>query len=1715
MPDSPSKSTSPPAGPPRSLGSFFSKLGRRTTSQYGSIHSLTSSATSTPASRHESASDKLSSMLGSRTSQEGNDHHNQYAAFGGTRARASSASSETPFRSSYSAAKTVRIGSSASKESESLLWMKRMIQQVKIDALADPVEIWSMNSSLLSMTWSKDLSSAGVDLLRICVLLSNESSNDLRASYIRRLYYEQVRQVFNHAFDVLDESSLQGLVAVLEALSRGGRDVLGLDYFVPLLIDIAARLTELRQAQRLRYIDLRVASTPLLDSAFATPFVRLPPETLFLSSDPRYSPAALLIQSHRFSFSHIPEDDIEQTMSRFIVRGLQGLGEHEVRMVLEFIDTVVKFGYIPPSHLEDVVKYVARVAGIEGRVNVIEVSPDGDLRDVELSSDLSNQAHNVMTNLLRSPANQALKHLRGILSTSSETAAGTPQCPTPLLIGALRCLRRAYKDYETIVADLQAEEPSKTSADNYPTLLSLGMTVLHQNMLDGLEWRSDEVDSEVLLFLEERFSSRAQEKKYFSYDEWEMVISILERMTWHIRGYEETTGKPWSIESASIRKYPLPAASSILANTQSLLLTAESSRRLPTHMSKAEAAPATLTTSPFTSSESTGPTATMPVLASFSLVINRMLAAQALDTFTGSHLRFFDFLLTIARHLSSSALVSFFNFYNARQLATPGHVDWILRLQSIVSVFFPSTPYSYVRETVKSGRRSVMQLLDDSYTQAQGEDVTELMTNVVFPLFEDHLAQERDTAVLVQAFHLMDKCATDSLPDDNQTAERVERFDRLAILVKTLSWQQPLPELRTDTSRSESFPSTVQSDRSPDRAQSRTSIAVADVGFAATQLLIKMFYQCIVASNTRTSRFGVNLFRHMLDMVSYKPASDPQSLRPSKGSRFAILQCLVRLRADQRHRVFSRQHLDFEELARHMGKVHDPEASADATRGKDRGRPKARRDQQIMESDQTAAQKAASRSKTGSRSRTRAANLASSPTRQRTTPATSLWSSPDILTYPFPARAVRSTGMLGIASFDHVNMRDWSEAEALEDTGDNAALAPAIPPEGGLVVLPVSGYLQVISDILLQETDWDVVSYVLCAVPNQLANKHYSCGPRAARQLQSLCHKLCEHLNKDTLGQQVGLPAHIKLSDVHAVAYQWLATLIAYRDLYRREKQNEIVVTFMRGLSKTPNIAKPSIHALTMACYEFEASMSKYLPEILGALVRIMSTVNMPVHILELVASIGHIRSLYANFTEDDYKKVFAVGVQYLSTHYENLLDDPSSAIVPEDLKKALGHAFGQYVFTLSFYVIALWYTIIPTSERARYTSFVVHRLLRAIESHGKLDGATEVSLDMLSRLAYSHTSGHVSLFGRSTNDIETRSWVIANSILTLESKQDVSKSTVIIRRPSGVLKQDIPLSNNDAIGTSILEILLKHRSSLQVDPSVQVDAPRKEEDPLFAADPAFFTLFLPPFSHINDYGLPRPVQDSDQTKRSLSVLDTMPHIDSHKIGILYVGPNQNTEQQILQNVHGSDSYSTFLQGLGDLTRLQGCKGNTGGLDREGDFDGKWTYIWSDDIQQMIFHVATLMPTRREQDPQCNYKKRHIGNDYVKILFNDSGIRTPFDILPGQFNFINIIIEPHTPAGEAWKGETGIANNTQFFRVSMQQRSDMPEMGPLGIFKMISTDSLPAFVRELALHANLFAQLFLQSVGVEGKSSTNRQKLEYTSTWRNRLGMYLLTLYLN
>jgi tuberous sclerosis protein 2 len=73
---------------------------------------------------------------------------------------------------------------------------------------------------------------------------------------------------------------------------------------------------------------------------------------------------------------------------------------------------------------------------------------------------------------------------------------------------------------------------------------------------------------------------------------------------------------------------------------------------------------------------------------------------------------------------------------------------------------------------------------------------------------------------------------------------------------------------------------------------------------------------------------------------------------------------------------------------------------------------------------------------------------------------------------------------------------------------------------------------------------------------------------------------------------------------------------------------------------------------------------------------------------------------------------------------------------------------------------------------------------------------------------------------------------------------------------------------------------------------------------------------------------------------------------------------------------------------------------------------GKFTYVWTDEIIQVTFHVATLMwvfdiwnwtatelfinfstflRPNLQSDPNCIEKKKWIGNDYVLIIYNESG----------------------------------------------------------------------------------------------------------------------------
>lgn len=102
------------------------------------------------------------------------------------------------------------------------------------------------------------------------------------------------------------------------------------------------------------------------------------------------------------------------------------------------------------------------------------------------------------------------------------------------------------------------------------------------------------------------------------------------------------------------------------------------------------------------------------------------------------------------------------------------------------------------------------------------------------------------------------------------------------------------------------------------------------------------------------------------------------------------------------------------------------------------------------------------------------------------------------------------------------------------------------------------------------------------------------------------------------------------------------------------------------------------------------------------------------------------------------------------------------------------------------------------------------------------------------------------------------------------------------------------------------------------------------------------------------------PVSEKDQS--ALKVLDLIQPYETHAIGVLYVGPGQaNNEVEILRNRFGSMRYTEFLRNLGTLIALKDAKEKNFFMNLEAHKAGNFTYIWHDDIIQMLFHVATLM----------------------------------------------------------------------------------------------------------------------------------------------------------
>lgn len=931
---------------------------------------------------------------------------------------------------------------------------------------------------------------------------------------------------------------------------------------------------------------------------------------------------------------------------------------------------------------------------------------------------------------------------------------------------------------------------------------------------------------------------------------------------------------------------------------------------------------------------------------------------------------------------------------------------------------------------------------------------------------------------------------------------------------------------------------------------------------------------------TPASSRCITIYRDLLALLyPLSEPGQPQRL-PSKcpRARLSILQWAMRLRADRKHRVLFRDDINrfVEPFAKILFRTRKTEEEVRASMEQDENRRRARETARppggiaassASRDDERGRSARVGESSTRSRSRSKAAGpVIRASAIVETAQYNPLWCVPETLSFETPPDNHPSEGLL---TYD-------PNHPSLQGRG-----TPFV--EG--VWLPVSEYVRMLNGLLRWEQDWELISYVLVFLPQQLGNKHFFHGIRATREVKGLLRMLCDGILEpdNRWERRFQVPPFIKRTHINSAAYQSISILISYRSVFDRGECERILQALVFGLEGNALLARPCLQTLTVCIYEMETYVAKVIGSILQKLQQILSTPAVAVHILELLVALGN-SSLYRNFTEDQYRLVFAVAIGYIAEHNART-DQPIDFSGNRDQ-----FTLSQHVIGLAYHAIYLWFMALKVMQRPRHVGELVRGLLHAKSQRGAIDERMEVCFDWLARYTYgnadpkpatSFLSEVVMRDGAEEQPAKAMSWLLGGAIVTVTSHQRSGWATIATTRATGstsvVCKlENVPLldlGEPNADMASLPATLMANREQIrdvnetpaQEGDEVKEVESKRFEDPDKAKDPAGAIVAVPSIAapekdtSISGYvwsgaapsqrrkdvivepsyialqllssypnAIPeiprgRLIPKEPRFDRALRVFETTAVINTFKIAVLYVAPGQKTETEILGNQGGSPLYLDFLAGLGRVIRLKGqVDVFTGGLDRESDTDGLYAYAWWDDLAQMIFHAPTLMPNH-PNNPEYTNKKRLVGNDYVKIVYNESGNDFKFDTIKTAFNFVNIIISPYAtrdvadatslvraadaadnkqPGGatgswgnvDAWGGDS-----EDFFKVTLQRADGIPEFSPIGEYKLVSKRNLPILVRQIAHYANSMAMRFQHTKGAADVASA-----EFITIWRAR-----------
>lgn len=1031
-----------------------------------------------------------------------------------------------------------------------------------------------------------------------------------------------------------------------------------------------------------------------------------------------------------------------------------------------------------------------------------------------------------------------------------------------------------------------------------------------------------------------------------------------------------------------------------------------------------------------------------------------------------------DAIVNLLPDLDDSSCMAVIGYHRSERLLVPPTEDWFNNCQVLNDTTLCAYPPRHV--TV---RLSALQALHDAYNTAEALNSPD--ANQLMNLLMDKIPSEGDLEVL--------GVLCETAADVGTWTKEEDLFDTICGNLKKALFE------KATASPDPKSPNQLQNDEHGTSGSSRNVIL--------SDCFVRLFLRNLNRSGSRT----LDLFSAIVHLAN-SPTQPPDA-------RIIGMKLIARIRSDSNCGIYVLPETGCESVAAALCRTSDSVLSALYSTASPVVRPS-----RPGPGDTTA------------RRQNQSTPATSHPTRANQ-----------------PTRSVSSIGGLGYTPKPNPPLWMYGSTRGLpEDPPAKSShlvfshLAPEakLSPDGQQrVVLPIKIWLELVLSMLQRkDLEWETYSYMLVHIGAQLTN--HSLFFDSLHRVQDLTKLVMSQI---TSREYHAPPAHtnLKKSDVAICLYHVLTMLISYKDYLQRvpnyDPKEAMIQTFLEGVGTGERTAEICIHALSICCHELPQDVTRRLEVVIQKFAKVITQAHLAVHILEFLAGLARIPQLFSQFRDEDYSNVFSICIRYLeyvrdqrarpnrfsarSSRASLTAARTSTPTQPEsNVTKSLADELPQYVYALAYHVIVFWFMSLRLRDRPRHAATIARKLMMRDE-HGKqtMDEQGQVTLDFLYRITYSdsdETIANPNFAKPADGPVAKKSWVVGRSILTVETAGRTGVSQITRRRPSGTRHS---IFQPSLVPTPV------HQQRIVPEAFYSDDYVAIAPDDVLAE---FYTPLQIVYETID---IPIPLADDDSTTRSISTFDRIPALDGHKVGIIYIGEGQTDEVTILANVMGSEDYTEFLSGIGSLIELQGATFNAQGLDREFNTDGKFTYTWRNRVTELVFHVTTMMPTNLQHDPQCSLKKRHTGNDFVNIIWNNSGGPFDFNTFPSDFNYVNIVIQPEArtsfvatrlfAAERARRAEetnkakesesTDSTNGTTtastfesmstdlFYRVTVLTAPSIPPISAAATTKIISGPCLPAFVRLLALNASVFCHVWSnRDTGGVG---------EHVSSWRSRL----------